>query len=537
MTKFNVVDSRRIRATGPIVSVPGATTVTHEGAPAFAYDTKSELFTLAVANFVGEDTFYEKAQERDDRYTGLVREVAVADGAWMLEFVRWLRATANMRSASLVAAAEAVHARLAAGLHGLNRSIVDVAMQRADEPGEFVAYWRGKHGRTLPKPAKRGLGDALLRLVNEYAALKYDTDTRGYRLGDVIDLVRPAPTAEWQSALFEHLLARRHGRDELFRADALRLLPMAAARKAFYEIDPTTRRALLGSDGLREMLRVAGLTWEALSAWIDGPMDAAAWESVIPTMGLMALARNLRNFDQAGVSDEVAAQITALFSDPEKVVKSRMFPYRWLAAFEQAPSVRWAHGLDRALRASVSAISEFAGRTLVLVDTSASMTHQGYSARSKMTPAKAAAIFGTAIAHRNPGRVELVGFADGTFVHSPRKGGSLVDEVKRFVDRTSEVGYGTQIAASLRRHYRAHDRVFIISDMQTMVDPYGHGSNPTACVPANKPVYGVNLGGYATTVIPSGQGARRFEFAGLTDAMFKMVPLLEAGTAQGWPWE
>jgi hypothetical protein len=37
-----------------------------------------------------------------------------------------------------------------------------------------------------------------------------------------------------------------------------------------------------------------------------------------------------------------------------------------------------------------------------------------------------------------------------------------------------------------------------------------------------------NLGGYESTVIPSGQAARRFEFAGLADAMFKMVPQLEA---------
>jgi hypothetical protein len=32
----------------------------------------SELFLLAVANFVGEDTFYEKADDRDRRYTDLI---------------------------------------------------------------------------------------------------------------------------------------------------------------------------------------------------------------------------------------------------------------------------------------------------------------------------------------------------------------------------------------------------------------------------------------------------------------------------------
>ena len=31
-------------------------------------------------------------------------------------------------------------------------------------------------------------------------------------------------------------------------------------------------------------------------------MDAEAWEAVIPSMGVMALVRNLRNFDQAGIA-------------------------------------------------------------------------------------------------------------------------------------------------------------------------------------------------------------------------------------------
>ncbi|MFC7278661.1 TROVE domain-containing protein [Paractinoplanes rhizophilus] len=59
-------------------------------------------------------------------------------------------------------------------------------------------------------------------------------------------------------------------------------------------------------------------------------------------MGLLGLARNLRNFDEAGVSDTVAARTVARFADPEQVARSRMFPYRWLAAYDAAPSLRWA---------------------------------------------------------------------------------------------------------------------------------------------------------------------------------------------------
>lgn len=519
--------------TGPITTVPGVGATTHEGAPAFGRDAKSELFMLAVANMVGEDTFYETAKQRDDRYAGLVRTVALEDLNWMIGFVRWLRGTANMRSASLVAAAEGVRARTEAGLAGEGRRLVDAALQRADEPGEFVAYWRSRFGKE-PQPVKKGLRDAVLRLYDERAALKYDTPTSAVRFADVIEIVHVKAKAPWQNALFEHLLARRHNRGDLFRHPDL--LPTLTARHNLMQIPAGGRRAILRDS---QWLHQAGMTWEAVPAWLDGPMDKQAWEAIIPSMGVFALARNLRNFEQAGISDEMARFVADKISNPEVVARSRMFPYRWLAAYENAPGLRYSLALDKALGYSVAAIPEFSGRTLVLVDTSASMTGNSFSTRSKMTPAKAAAIFGVALAHRNPGRVDLVGFADGVFTHRVKTGASLIQEVDRFVKRTGEAGHGTRIAASVARSYRAHDRVFIISDMQTMRDrgyDLDGARDSTAAVPDGVPVYGVNLGGYAATVIPAGQKRLRFEFGGLTDAMFQMVPLLEQGTSAGWPW-
>lgn len=534
MAKFNTIDRRRITTTGPITTVPDVATITHEGAPAFTRNTKSELFMLAVANMVSEDTFYESAKQRDDRYAGLVRAVAIEDLDWLIGFVRWLRGTANMRSASLVAAAEGVRARTEAGLAGEGRKLVDAALQRADEPGEFVAYWRSRFGKE-PMPVKKGLGDAVRRLYNERAVLKYDTPTSAVRFADVLEIAHPKAGTAWQNALFEHLLARRHGRGDLFRRPDQ--LPTLQARHNLMRIPAEGRRAILRDS---QWLYQASMTWEALSAWLDGPMDKAAWEAVIPSMGVFALARNLRNFEEAGIGDKMARFVADKISDPEVVAKSRMFPYRWLAAFEHAPGLRYSLALDKALSHSTAAIPEFPGRTLVVVDTSASMTSTALSARSKMTPAKAAAIFGVALARRNPDRVDLHGFANGVFRHEVKKGGSLIQEVDRFVKRTGEVGHGTQIAASVQATYNGHDRVFIISDMQTMNDR-GHGypndRDSTAAVPDDVPVYGVNLGGYAATVIPAGQKRVRYEFGGLTDAMFSMIPLLEQGRSVSWPWE
>jgi hypothetical protein len=161
------------------------------------------------------------------------------------------------------------------------------------------------------------------------------------------------------------------------------------------------------------------------------------------------------------------------------------------------------------------------------------MTHKAFSARSTMTPAKAAAVFGVALAAKAEASkgagVDLRGFADSVFTHRVPKGASIIKESDKFVKRTGEVGHGTQIAKSLRAAYDRHDRVVIISDMQTM------DSGVTQAVPAQVPIYGFNLGGYRHGAYKANVPGR-YEFGGLTDATFRMIPLLEAGAKADWPW-
>jgi len=523
MAKFNVTDTRAARGNSPITAERTPSTVTHEGGPGYVRDTKSELFLLAVSNFVGEKTFYESADQRDNRYATLVRQAAVADPQWTAGFLGWLRGGGNMRSASLVGALEAASAMLTAKIPGA-RPIVASVLQRADEPGEALAYWTSHYGRAIPKPVKRGVADAVEMLYTEYNLLKYDTASKGFRFGDVIDLVHPVPHPERRNAgaLYRYALDRRHGRDNE--------IPETLAM--------VRRNAWLRNDGEDddwlnpETLRSAGMTWEDVMSACGGNMTKRLlWEALIPSMGYMALLRNLRNFDEAGLPDTVAEQVAARLADPEQVAKSRQFPFRFLSAYEAAPSLRWGHALDKALQASLGNLPAFPGRTLVLVDTSASMTNTSYSAKSKVVPLKAAAVFGVALAARGE-QVDLVGFADGTrpFRHPIARGDSVIREVDRFVKRSGEDGHGTNIAGSLRRTFAGHDRVVLVSDMQTM------DSAVTSAIPRAVPLYGFNLGGYAPAAFDAGS-TNRIEFGGLTDATFRMIPLIEAGRNAAWPWE
>lgn len=523
MARFNRKSARaqpvsRVTSTGRVLR-------TYEGGRGRERDVRSELFLLAVSHFAA-DTFYERAEDRDDRFAKLVRQLAVEDPAWAAGLLGWLRGEGNMRTASIVGAAEYVHARLTADATDgpSNRQVVASVLQRPDEPGELLAYWTATYGRAIPKPVKRGIADAVRRLYSGKSLLKYDTASKGYRFGDILNLVHAAPDPDkpWQGELFQYALDRRHNPDTAMPPASNRVL---TAHRELMALPVRRRRAVVTSKGGAERLAAAGMTWEALAGWLQGPMDQAAWEAVIPSMGAMSLTRNLRNFDQAGVSDEVAARVAAKISDPAEVARSRQFPFRYLAAYQHAPSLRWSYPLEQALGHSLANVPALPGRTLVLVDRSGSMWAP-LSDRSELNRADAAAIFGTALALR-AADADLVEFGTTSRRLAFDKGESVLKVLGRFGD----LG-GTDTTSAVRAHYRGQDRVLIVTDEQYA---FNHRGDPTEQVPAHVPVYTWNLAGYRAGHGPSGK-ANRHTFGGLSDAAFRMVPLLEAAQNSDWPW-
>ncbi|WP_067816884.1 TROVE domain-containing protein [Nocardia inohanensis] len=542
MAKFNIARLRGIvaplaaTATSPVRGEELPSARTREGAPGYQRTVQGELFLLAVSNLVGENTFYESAGERDHRFAVLVRAATLADPEWTARFLCWLRGTANLRTAALVGAAEFTKARLEAGESGMSRQVIDSVLLRADEPGELIAYWHAVHGRALPKPVKRGIGDAVRRLYDERALAKWDSDARSFRFGDVLELTHPAAAADkpWQGALFAHAIDRRHNRANPM-PEELRIL---RARAELLATPAEHRRALFAdAETARTTLRSAGMTWEAVAGWLQGPMDAAVWEALIPSMGYTARLRNLRNFDQAGVSDAVAAEVAARLADPEQVRASRQLPMRFLSAYRAAPSLRWGHALEQALNHSLASIPALPGRTLVLIDTSGSMTAK-FSKDGTLCCWDAATVFGLALAtrceHADVVSYSAAGHWNGTgYAHTipfPLRDG---EPVLRAVDRWKSDGFfiggGTDTAGAVRKHFTGQDRVVILTDEQAT------GRDVNSALPESVPLYTWNLMGYRHGHAPTG-GQNRHAFGGLTDTAFSMIPLIEAGEHANWPF-
>jgi hypothetical protein len=514
----------------PISSVHGkkADTVTYEGAPGFSRKAKSELFLLAVTNMVGEKTYYEDASKRDGRFEKLVREIAMDDPDWIARFVPYLRDVMNMRSASIVMAAELVHAKLTKPVAGStirNRTTIDAALKRADEPAELIGYWMSQFGKNLPQPVKRGLADAVTRMYNERSLIKYDGGDKPIRFGDVIELTHPEAKVPWQSSLFKYAIDSRHKRDAV--TDTLESLGILSVNRSTMSLSDEDFRTQFSAD----LVENGGLTWEQASSKY-GKLDAKFWEAMIPSMGIFAVVRNLRNFDDAGISKEARAKVVAKLTDPETIRKSRMFPLRFFQALEATKTLYYAQALEEAINLATSNVPRLPGKTLIMVDVSGSMDYP-LSDMSNVKRLAPASIFGAALAVRAE-NADLVAFSSTSKNIPFRKDASVLLVTKDIVQ--SMLHQGTNTWDALRTHLKDHDRVVILTDEQASYGSFIYNQTEINKLLSDvKRLYTFNLAGYSAGQAQSGK-KNSYTFGGLTDAGFSVIELLERGEDASWPF-
>jgi 60 kDa SS-A/Ro ribonucleoprotein len=370
--------------------------ITHEGAPAAVLTAEQRLRRSVASCLLWENEFYEDGESIADRIAALSVEVSPEVLAGLAVEAR---ERFNLRHAPLM---------LLTGLvrHGgaLVAPTIERVIQRADDMTEFLAiYWR--HGRRpLSKQMKRGLAAAFGKF-DAYQLAKYDRDGP-VKLRDVLFLIHAKSRDEAQAALWKQV------------AD----------------------RTLASPD-----------TWEvALSAGAD---KRETFERLLAErkLGYLALLRNLRNMDQAGV-DEAAVKAAIL----ERRGAGRVLPFRYVAAARAAPCYEaW---LDEALMEAVLTGPVFDGRTIVLVDVSGSMGWK-LSAKSDLTRMDAAATLASVI----PGDLRVFTFSNGVVEVPARRGMAGVDAIIR-----SQPHGGTLLGQAVAHVNRLpHERLIVITDEQS----------------------------------------------------------------------
>lgn len=480
-------------------------------------DPRTELFNAAVSGLLA-DGFYESADAAVARLRGLAAECALVDPEWMQSFIPWLRAGANLRSASVVLAAEYA----ATGADG-SRAVIAAACQRADEPGELLAYWRSFHGRTVPSRVKRGLSDACARLYTERATARWDGQGKGYRFGDVLEVVHAKPRDAKQSALYKYLLDRRKHPVE----QAPEILNATRTLRRFMDAPPELRSAWRNGG---EPLPVL-LSWERLAADTPGGLDAEWWGHLVThgNMGLMAVLRNLNNFDRAFVKDAaVVDTIKRMLSDPTAIAASGLLPYRFLTAYMASESDRWRESLEAGADAALANLPGFTGHTAIMVDCSGSMQSPVGAGKSRLPLqlTQLAAFVAEALARR----CELSTIACyGTDVQAVIAPQLHVGVLKSAARPEYRPAGGTSTWRCVEQVYHAQrpDRIVVLTDEQT-----GDADTGTPV-----PVVTWNLAGYGQHQAHHGQ-RNRYLVSGYSDAALQTLPdVILHGSSGRWPWQ
>lgn len=527
-------------------------TKTHEGGVAWRPDNAAiELLFTAATTYVGEDTFYEKASDRLARLIDLTHKATKRNPKVVEDIVRQLRSDFKIRTASLVVACEYV----AAG--GPNpRKVIDSACQRPDEPGEILAYWAANYGRSnakntlrIPRGIKMGLGDAARRLYTQRNVLKYDTSSHGFRFGDVLELCHVNPVYAYvddageeaegnKSALFQYVLDNRHhndGPEQLVSRYDDNRLEILKRNHYLAKLPESHRRAAMKgiSSAVNFTLDDAGFTWERLSSWLPGGMDAEAWEHAIPVMGVLALVRNLRNFDEKSISKKARDLVIAKITDPDEVAKSRIFPYQVLTAYKEVRSDNWKLALNDTADLASGNLPKLDG-SLLVIDTSSSM-RGALSNKSTADRITVAGLQAASVARASRDcTIVIFGDTSRDITHEVR-GRSVLGGAEYIHSTVGSVGHSTFGHSAIKAHFKPgkHTRAIIFTDdqMHDSIDPhdknvygswsrgwgYSHRESDISHVPQ---VITFNVGGYAGQAT---KGKGRITVAGFSDQIFGAV--------------
>lgn len=304
---------------------------THGGALVRVPTDEQRLRRSVMSCMLWEDEFYEDGQSVYKRIAALVPNVAPEAVAKMAVEAR---TTGNLRHAPLMLVREMARHK---SHRPLVRETLAQVVQRADELAEFLAmYWKdGK--QPLAASVKKGLADAFPKF-NAYQLAKYNRD-EVIKLRDVLFLCHAVPKSDEQAAVWKQLI-----------------------------------------DGTLE----SPDTWEVELSAGKAPKKQS-WERLLSEqkLGALALIRNLRNMEQAGVDQSMIRRALA------EMRTERVLPFRFVAAAQHAK--RYEAELSDAMVRCAAALPKLPGHTVLVVDVSGSMYSAGnISKKSDMTRVHAA---------------------------------------------------------------------------------------------------------------------------------------------------
>lgn len=514
-------------------------TTNFEGGIAFKVEPKMELFLRSASAMIGSPKYYVGADKSKNEIIELIRKVGEQDPQFVMRLALYAREKLYLRSLPVMMVVELVnHVKDIPNAQHWVESVI----QRADEITEMLSYQfsvsarDGKPAYRIPMSIKHGIGNAFGKF-DAYQLSKYAGDENVVSLRRAMFLTHPTPKTAEQIALYQ---------------------------------------------------KIADKSLESAKIWETSIMatgsDKESWEKILPSMGYMAILRNLRNFI---ISNVDTAMYVPRLSDGEFVRKSKQFPFRFYSAWKVVKAIPTAgvtqhgkefsvnvediqyvtKGIEKALKESVVNVPPMSGLTFVAIDVSDSMTRsiteirglregtrnatkyrfmtsnqiQEYERRS-VSMKEIAALFG-AITNQISERAITSVFGND-FATVNMSSGDVLENMDKVMK--ARVGHSTNAWKAidfLNTTKKNVDRIVIFSD-EVVYDSnsifnkikFIENENPRSIIEElikyqrnvnpDVYIYSVDLGGYGFSSIPT-DTKNTAKIAGFSDKIFNYMNLFE----------
>lgn len=408
-------------------SVPRTATINEAGGKAFTQSTKLAIASFLFTSFL-TDTYYRTEDQEMKRLEKLFAEEK--DKEFIAKAALYTRNEYGMRSVSHLAAA-----MLAKDLSGnpKAKSFFEKIVRRPDDMMEILACYAGRNGmdakhlRKIPASMKKGFASAIQRM-DAYQLAKYRKEGSEISMVDIFNLVHPRPT-EKNAEAFSALMKGTLKNTKTWEAKQSK-----AGQEAKTEKEKKEKKA---------------------QAWKEMLLDGS--------IGYDALLMNLRNIAETE-NKSIIDQAIKLVTDQKRIDKSLTMPFKYYVAYKNVVNSnrRLGNAVSKALNMCLKNIPKLSGETLVMLDTSGSMTSSRV-AKSDISVAEAGALFAIALNKAMDADVRWFHTGSGEVILNPED--SITTGMSKFNFNGGDTLLGEALI-KLSREKKKYDNIIVISDMQ-----------------------------------------------------------------------
>lgn len=449
---------------------------------------KKEIATVVLNSMLKGDSYYESETDRLARIEKLLTNSG-ADAEFVAKAMVYTRDEGRLRSISHYMAG--LLAENVKGESFLKPAFVK-AIMRPDDMTEMLSLWNSRNkGKMVPNSMRRAFKTALETKFDEYQFRKYAAPKAAVKLKDVVKLAHPSPKNFDDETIFKRVIE-----DNL----------------ATVETAQTINASKTGKERV----------------------DAYVSQIKAGKMGYMAAVKNIRTLLENGISEEDLKAWANMITDPKKVRKSMLLPFRFIdswnavrpLAIDEFKKKIVKKALERAfsLSAGNTNIADDNEKVAILLDESYSMSGQPFDVGLTLAASMKSGM--------NEDNCLFYTWADRC-TKRELNGLSPFD----FINNTGCHGGGTDVAAPLQELIRTGtyvDKIVIFTDMQ-MYGGYGRMENQVTNylkeykrkVNPNVKVLFWNLNGYGGGAPLDLEKTREvFEVSGFSDKMLEVIPRL-----------